>query len=999
VNKPGSGTEGVAVSMPPGPLTDVFSQVSYRHPFRRYQALALEAFEKARAEGRRRTYLVLPPGAGKTVLGLEIARRLGNRTLALGPNTAIQAQWLAQWQDFQPSLVRSSADQELTTPLTALTYQAICNLDAHNPVIDEQALAAWRAGQFGDGHLPPDHLEAASIHDRSDLAHLRHKARATAARASDHEQLLSLLHPNGRKLIEQIKMSGQWTILLDECHHLLEMWGYLVRALVHELGDNVFLVGLTATPPSDMEAKEAVLYQELFGGADFEIPTPAVVKEGNLAPYQELAYLTQPLEVEAQYLKEEYTRFLELTIAIMAPTFASVPFLEWLNQRVVDRQASNGSQVSWSRFEQDQPALAQAALRFYVSNKMKIPSGARIREAHRQALTAGDWVVLIGDYCLGVLRHSQKPADQHAWEQVHRGLLSLGYVLTRQGVRAYVSPVDRVLLLSASKATAALDILDAEAHALGDHLRALILCDYETAGNELVAHLRGVLDPQAGSAVQVLHILQWDSRTAGLDPILVTGKTLACSRATATTFVKWLTEQAPDLRERLDTAQLVKGADDADRAWEDVVVVRPSAGAWEPRCYVPLVTQYFEEGRSRCLIGTRGLLGEGWDAASVNVLIDLTGASTSTSVHQMRGRSLRLDPALPRKVANNWDVVCVAPDNPKGAADYVRFVRKHRSYYALTTEGEVESGVSHVDSRLSPYGPPPAGHFPTINASLLARVSRRDAVYALWGVGKPYENRVTQTVRVHFGRSIGIPARRLARSSEKSSENTPPRFRARLFGVVGSALTVGFAFTMAGSEAAGITFGTALAAAGVVWITGTASAYLRRFDPSDALEDLGAAVAEGLRNAGLISSSLGADSVRAAPQQDGFYRCYLSEASTDEGRLFAESLDELLAPLDSSHYIVPRFMPGDPHSPLAALRIALRGAPRRLPTRSVVYHAVPSALGANRERVSAFEKAWNRYVSAGSALYFKDLRAQAILAVQRGEDPFAVTTQMRTLWT
>ena len=216
--------------MPPGPLTDVFSQISYRHPFRRYQTLALEAFEKARAEGQRRAYLVLPPGAGKTALGLEIARRLGNRTLALGPNTAIQAQWLAQWQDFQPSLVASGADQELTTPLTALTYQAICNLDARNPLIDEQAIAAWREGQIADGRLPSDHREATSIHDRSDLARLRHKARATVARASDHEQLLSLLHPNGRTLIERIKGSGQWTILLDECHHLLEMWGYLLRA-------------------------------------------------------------------------------------------------------------------------------------------------------------------------------------------------------------------------------------------------------------------------------------------------------------------------------------------------------------------------------------------------------------------------------------------------------------------------------------------------------------------------------------------------------------------------------------------------------------------------------------------------------------------------------------------------------------------------------------------------------------------------------------------------
>ena len=100
----------------------------------------------------------------------------------------------------------------------------------------------------------------------------------------------------------QIKSAGQFTIILDECHHLLEMWGYLLRALVHELGDGVFRVGLTATPPSEMDSREAALYQELFGRADFEVPTPAVVKEGNLAPYQELAYLTSPLEQEAAYI-------------------------------------------------------------------------------------------------------------------------------------------------------------------------------------------------------------------------------------------------------------------------------------------------------------------------------------------------------------------------------------------------------------------------------------------------------------------------------------------------------------------------------------------------------------------------------------------------------------------------------------------------------------------------------------------------------------------------
>ncbi|MEZ4596881.1 MAG: hypothetical protein R3C32_08580 [Chloroflexota bacterium] len=120
------------------------------------------------------------------------------------------------------------------------------------------------------------------------------------------------------------------------------------------------------------------------------------------------------------------------------------------------------------------------------------------------------------------------------------------------------------------------------------------------------------------------------------------------------------------------------------------------------------MTRFFEAGRSRCLVGTRALLGEGWDCPPVNVLVDLGSATTSVSTRQVRGRSLRLDASDPWKVADNWDVVCVAPDHEGGQADYARFVRRHADYFALTHEGEVESGVSHVDPALGPFAPRPS---------------------------------------------------------------------------------------------------------------------------------------------------------------------------------------------------------------------------------------------------------------------------------------------------
>ena len=42
-----------------------------------------------------------------------------------------QAQWMAQWQaSFGPDVVATTASRELPTPLTVLTYQALCTLGA-----------------------------------------------------------------------------------------------------------------------------------------------------------------------------------------------------------------------------------------------------------------------------------------------------------------------------------------------------------------------------------------------------------------------------------------------------------------------------------------------------------------------------------------------------------------------------------------------------------------------------------------------------------------------------------------------------------------------------------------------------------------------------------------------------------------------------------------------------------------------------------------------------
>ncbi|HVB64833.1 MAG TPA: DEAD/DEAH box helicase family protein, partial [Nitrolancea sp.] len=272
-------------AQPPDNLMAGFSATAFRWPFRRYQTLALDAYERGRTADARRSYLVLPPGAGKTAVGLEIARRRGQQTLVLCPNTAVQAQWLRQWEDFQPHTVDASAEIDLSSPLIVLTYQAICNVNSDDQDLEEQAHALWSEELQRESGLSSEEAER-TINEMAQsgtrpyqeaMAGYRRQLRKRIVRDGDHGDLLGLLHPNGRAIIERMRSIGPWTLMLDECHHLLQLWGSLVRVIVQEIGAESLVVGLTATPPGDMDARESALYQEIFGRADFEVPTPAVV--------------------------------------------------------------------------------------------------------------------------------------------------------------------------------------------------------------------------------------------------------------------------------------------------------------------------------------------------------------------------------------------------------------------------------------------------------------------------------------------------------------------------------------------------------------------------------------------------------------------------------------------------------------------------------------------------------------------------------------------------
>ena len=68
-----------------------FNNIHFKGIFRDYQQRVLDNADKYLKDGK--INIVAAPGSGKTVLGLELIRRLGSPCIVLSPTTAIRQQW------------------------------------------------------------------------------------------------------------------------------------------------------------------------------------------------------------------------------------------------------------------------------------------------------------------------------------------------------------------------------------------------------------------------------------------------------------------------------------------------------------------------------------------------------------------------------------------------------------------------------------------------------------------------------------------------------------------------------------------------------------------------------------------------------------------------------------------------------------------------------------------------------------------------------------------
>jgi hypothetical protein len=472
-------------------------------------------------------------------------------------------------------------------------------------------------------------------------------------------------------------------------------------------------------------------------------------------------------------------------------------------------------------------------------------------------------------------------------------------------VRPGATDIDRVLVHSSAKPIMVCEALAAELHARAGELRAAVMCDSERPPRrppdsplELGGGGRGLVAAIAG-----------DARLAVTRPLLVTGETFGCAAA-----------DGDALASKLGVRARIEG---------DLAVLE---GVRQPAATAAALLR---DGWTRCVVGTRALLGEGWDAPAVNCLVDATSVAAGISTRQMRGRSLRLDPRDPQKIASNWDVVCVAPGLERGVADYRRFVRRHAHLHAPCEDGSIESGVSHVHPELSPFGPPPAEDFAELNAHALSRAADARAARERWRIGTPYRAVELPALLVRArGRHAVLPPHveiAALRPAPRPRWWRLPRRRRELYPVVLP------------------------------------------------LERAARAVADAYLALGEISAPAHA-SLAWQPRAGGYVRCLLPAGTPEDNGRFAAALEEAVAPATGHRYVLSRPLAGD------------------WPRYGRAWHPVPADLGRRRDRAQAYRAAFTRWLGPGDLLYVPNAADGAAALAAASSAPETYEAQQRRLW-
>ena len=707
---------------------------------------------------------------------------------------------------------------------------------------------------------------------------------------------------------------GIGVFCLDEAHHLRGEWQKALEEVVGNR-EECLLISLTATPPYDSTPAQWNRYIGLCGPIDEEISVPELVKEKSLCPHQDYVYFNMPTPEEEEELKKFRRESAKAYRQLMGDkAFAAA----------VSKHGSLKEPDAYLKLFGENRLYLLALLSFLEVKGLEMPE--TLYDLTDGALPEMD-MRLLSVLLQGFLFED---ADSYRCREGYQealadSLRSRGLIHKNRVELCESARIEKMLLNSRGKLDSIRDIVQLEYQNLGEDLRLLVLTDFIRS-----EYLQSVGD----DAEQIGEM--------GVVPIFEYLRRGGAEGDAAR-------EDAGELRLGALSGSVVILPEEARGAFLDMAEQNGQQARLEacgaPGYYVAYLsgsgpsltaylTQLFSDGYIRVLVGTRSLLGEGWDSPCINTLVLASFVGSFMLSNQMRGRAVRTVKGNPDKVSNIWHLICMKPvwsesaDGEKNARslescseDFATLRRRFENFMGLNYEEDlIENGLDRLTCIRPPYG---KRQLEEIDQKMAALAADR------LGLKKRWERTLASMEEMETVDGVGLAAERLTVQRQKKKYGR--RAGAGRAGFVVAAGT-GAALAVVGQW---ILSGIAFAAAAASFLYMQAVSKRRDIyeDPELFIGAVGNAILTALRQTGHVVSKRAVVGVEnREPEQEVCYAC-LQGGTEREKSIFADALAEFLGEVGDPRYL---------------LRMSDPGPEDRF------YYAVPEVFGSNRDDAGVF---------------------------------------------
>ena len=558
-----------------------FGKIKFQGTFRNYQQRVLDNSKKYLKNNK--IHIVAAPGSGKTILGLELIRRLDSPCIVLSPTNTIRYQWGDRFESMylpEGFNIDDFVSYELDNVklITSITYQGLhssinkiaCQDEEGNPI--------------------------------------------------DYSQI---------DLFKLINEYGIKTICVDEAHHLQNEWQKALETFMKGLSPDIKVIALTATPPYDASQTEWNRYIKVCGEIDEEIFVTELVKAKNLCPHQDYVYLNYPTKEESILINRHKQNIIkcyeELKTLIM---FDSIP------DKIYDTYKSNTKTVlsNIQEYTAIYGLLRKLGKEFNEKKAYKI---ARTRNFLTDNTTC--------ETALNFLLTEQNILTPECKNMLTAVLKKYGLIERSQVSIDNNEKIENNLLKSMGKMESITKIVTCEHTALQDNLRLLILTDFirkkelaKIGTNEIFNELSIV------SIFETIRRINSNIKIAALSGTLVI-------------LPNDLEKEVRSLLGENSNKLTIRPLLETGYSEYEFSISNKEK--------VAIIGQLFEQGKILAIVGTKSLLGEGWDSPCINTLIMASFVGSFMLSNQMRGRAIRTFKLDENKTANIWHLVTLEPED------------------------------------------------------------------------------------------------------------------------------------------------------------------------------------------------------------------------------------------------------------------------------------------------------------------------------------------------